>query len=168
MMIKPLTYVLTLVFVGMFSGVVLAESSPDPSPDPSSEDSSVEALKKETRELGEALKEYGSAQKEQAEDSINRTLSALDRRIEELEQQLSENWDDMSDIARERSRKSLESLREQRARVQNWYQELKASSASAWERARRGFSEAYEALSEQWSDTEKAIDSEQEKRADSI
>lgn len=164
MMIKPLTYVLTLVFVGMFSGAALAESSPDPS----SEDSSVEALKKETRELGEALKEYGSAQKEQAEDSINRTLSALDRRIEELEQQLSENWDDMSDIARERSRKSLESLREQRARVQNWYQELKASSASAWERARRGFSEAYEALSEQWSDTEKAIDSEQEKRADSI
>ena len=41
MMIKPIAYVLTLVFVGMFSGVVLAESSPDPSP----EDSSVEALK---------------------------------------------------------------------------------------------------------------------------
>ena len=95
-------------------------------------------------------------------------MSALDKRIQELEQQLSENWDDMSDTARERSQKSLESLREQRARVQNWYQELKESSASAWERARKGFSEAYEALSEQWNSTEKELDEDTGKRSESI
>lgn len=163
MMMKPLVYSLTLVFAGMFSGAILAGSASD-----ASSDSSVEALKQEARELGSALKEYGSDQKEQAEDSINKTLSALDQRIEELEQQLSENWDDMSETARERAQKSLESLREQRARVQNWYQELKASSASAWERARKGFSDAYEALSEQWKDTEKQMDGEPDKRTDSI
>ncbi|HBC36504.1 MAG TPA: hypothetical protein DC045_19795, partial [Marinobacter adhaerens] len=99
--------------------------------------------------------------------SINKTLSALDKRIQELEQQLSKNWDDMSDTARERSQKSLESLREQRARVQNWYQELKDSSASAWEKARKGFSDAYEALSEQWNNTEEELQ-DSEKRSDSI
>ena len=94
---KNWTYALAIVFAGLFSGTALAETSP--------EDSSVESLKQETRELGEALQEYGSDQKEQAEDSINKTLSALDKRIQELEQQLSKNWDDMSDTARERSQK---------------------------------------------------------------
>ncbi len=150
---------LALALTGGLPGTLLAESSPD---------SSVESLKQETRELGKTLKEYGSDQKEQAEDSINRTLSALDQRIAELERQLSENWDDMSDTARDRTQKSLESLQEQRARVQNWYEELKASSASAWERARKGFSDAYDALAEQWSDTEKELDEEAGKRADSI
>jgi chromosome segregation ATPase len=157
---KNWIYALAVAFAGMFSAATLAETS--------SGDSSVESLEQETRELGEALQDYGSDQKEQAEDSINRTLSALDKRIQELEQQLSENWDDMSDTARERSQKSLESLREQRARVQNWYEELKESSASAWERARKGFSEAYEALSEQWNNTEKELDQDSEKRSDSI
>ncbi|MCM0612884.1 hypothetical protein KFJ24_10420 [Marinobacter sediminum] len=158
MMFKPLAYAFAFVFVAMCSWTVQAEPA----------DSSVEELKRETRELGNALKDYGSDQKGQAEESINRTLSALDQRIDELEQQLSENWDDMSETARKRSQKSLESLREQRERVQSWYQELKASSASAWERARQGFSDAYDALAEQWDDTEKELDNESGKQADSI
>ncbi|AOY86904.1 hypothetical protein BKP64_01210 [Marinobacter salinus] len=157
-MFKPSVYALAFVFLTLCSWTVQAEPA----------DSSVEELKKETRELGKALKEYGSDQKDRAEDSINRTLSALDQRIDELEQQLSENWDDMSDTARERSQKSLESLREQRGRVQNWYQELKASSASAWERARQGFSDAYDAFAEEWEDTEEKLGNESGKQADSI
>ncbi len=133
-----------------------------------STDSSVDELKQESRELGEALQEYGADQKDQAEDSINRTLSALDKRIAELEKELAENWDDMSKIARERSQESLASLREQRARVQAWYNELKASSASAWEQAKKGFSDAYEALSEQWNETERDLTLDQDKKSKSI
>ena len=133
-----------------------------------STDSSVDKLKQESRELGEALQEYGADQKDQAEDAINRTLSALDKRIAELEQELSENWDDMSKAARERSQESLASLREQRERVQSWYKELKASSASAWEQAKKGFSDAYEALSEQWNETERDLTLEQDKKSESI
>ncbi|MDO6442709.1 hypothetical protein [Marinobacter sp. 2_MG-2023] len=133
-----------------------------------SNDSTVDKLKQETRELGESLQEYGADQKDQAEDSINRTLSALDRRIAELERELSENWDDMSSTARERSQESLASLQEQRERVQVWYNELKASSASAWERAKKGFSDAYETFSEQWNETERELTLDQDKRSDSI
>ncbi|WP_417516785.1 hypothetical protein [Marinobacter sp.] len=131
-------------------------------------ESSVDKLKQESRELGETLQEYGADQKDQAEDSINRTLSALDRRIAELEKELSENWDDMSNTARERSQESLASLREQRERVQVWYNELKASSASAWERAKKGFSDAYETFSEQWNETERDLTLDQEKKSESI
>ena len=97
-----------------------------------SEGSSVSELKRESRELGEALQEYGADQKDQAEDSINRMLSALDKRIAELEQELSENWDDMSNTTRQR--------------------------------AKNGFSDAYEALSEQWNETERDLSLDQDKK----
>jgi len=132
------------------------------------EDSSVNKLKQQSHELGEALQEYGADQKDKAEDSINRVLSALDKRIAELEKELADNWDEMSNSARERSQESLASLREQRERVQAWYNELKASSASAWERAKKGFSDAYEALSEQWNETERDLTLDQDKRNKSI
>lgn len=133
-----------------------------------STESEVEQLKQQTRELGEALQDYGTEQKNQAEDSINRILSALDERIAELEDQLAENWDDMSETARERSEESLASLREQRKRVQTWYNELKASSASAWEQAKKGFSDAYEAFSRQWNETERKLAPEYDKKSESI
>lgn len=133
-----------------------------------SADSTVNELKQQTEALGETLQEYGADQKDQAEDSINRALSALDKRIAELEEELTENWDDMSNTARERSKDSLASLREQRERVQAWYNELKASSASAWERAKKGFSEAYDALSEQWNETERDMTLDEQKRKQSI
>lgn len=155
---RPTAFALLVSALCVFSSQLQAET----------DNRSVENLKQETRELGEALQEYGADQKDQAEDSINRALSTLDKRIAELEQELSENWDEMSNTARERSKDSLASLREQRERVQNWYNELKASSATAWERAKKGFSEAYEALSEQWNETEQNLTLEQKKRKESI
>lgn len=152
-------YHLALILALGMSGNLHAETS---------EESSVESLKRETRELGEALEKFGADQKAEAEATIKSTLEALDQRIETLQQELDRNWDDMSDKARERSRKSLESLREQRERVQNWYDELQASSSSAWERAKKGFSDAYEALSEQWNDTERKLTDESGKEKDSI
>ncbi len=148
--------------------LMLAVSGASQAGEASENESSVDSLKQETRELGQALQSYGAEQKDQAEDAINRTLDAIDARIETLDKELEENWDDMSELARERSRKSLKSLREQRARVQSWYDELKASSASAWERARQGFSEAYEALSKRWNEAEQQIERDSDKRNNSI
>ena len=159
MIFKQLGYSLAVVLALVMSGSLHAESSGD---------SSVESLKKETRKLGQALKEFGADQKAEAETAIENTLSALDKRIETLQRELDQNWDDMSDKARERSRKSLESLQEQRQRVQQWYDELQASSSSAWERAKQGFSNAYEALSEQWNETERKLTDDSDKKKDSI
>ena len=159
MLFKQLGYSLVFVLALGMSGSLQAESSGD---------SSVESLKKETRELGQALQEFGADQKAEAETAIENTLSALDKRIDTLQQELDQNWDDMSDTARERSRKSLESLQEQRQRVQQWYDELQARSSSAWERAKQGFSNAYEALSEQWNETERKLMDDSDKKNDSI
>tara|TARA_R110002110_G_scaffold22607_6_gene87491 strand:- start:13865 stop:14341 length:477 start_codon:yes stop_codon:yes gene_type:complete len=158
MTLKRITFALLVAASCTFAASLQAESA----------DSSVDKLKQQSQELGETLQEYGADQKDQAEDAINRTLAALDKRIAELESELSENWDDMSSVARERSQESLASLREQRERVQAWYNELKASSASAWERAKKGFSDAYDALSEQWSETERDLTLDQDKKSKSI
>lgn len=158
MTLKRTTFALLVAVSCAFSASLQAEST----------DSSVDKLKQQSQELGETLQEYGADQKDQAEDAINRTLAALDKRIAELESELSENWDDMSSAARERSQQSLASLREQRERVQTWYNELKASSASAWERAKKGFSDAYDALSEQWNETERDLTLDQDKKSKSI
>eukprot|EP01093_Parvamoeba_rugata_P016097 TRINITY_DN5843_c0_g2_i1.p1 TRINITY_DN5843_c0_g2~~TRINITY_DN5843_c0_g2_i1.p1 ORF type:complete len:190 (+),score=1.10 TRINITY_DN5843_c0_g2_i1:324-893(+) len=119
MLFKQLGYSLAFVLALGMSGSLQAESSGD---------SSVESLKKETRELGQALQEFGADQKAEAETATENTLTALDKRIDTLQQELDQNWDDMSDTARERSRKSLESLQEQRQRVQQWYDELQADN----------------------------------------
>lgn len=158
MTLKRITFALLVAASCTFAASLQAESA----------DSSVDKLKQQSQELGETLREYGADQKDQAEDAINRTLAALDKRIAELESELSENWDDMSSVARERSQESLASLREQRERVQAWYNELKASSASAWERAKKGFSDAYDALSEQWNETERDLTLDQDKKSKSI
>ena len=158
MTLKRITFALLVAASCTFAASLQAESA----------DSSVDKLKQQSQELGETLREYGADQKDQAEDAINRTLAALDKRIAELESELSENWDDMSSVARERSQESLASLREQRERVQAWYNQLKASSASAWERAKKGFSDAYDALSEQWNETERDLTLDQDKKSKSI
>lgn len=159
MLFKQLGYSLGFILALGMSGYLQAESS---------ENSSVASLKKETRELGQALKEFGADQKVEAETAIESTLSALDKRIGTLRKELDQNWDDMSDTARERSMESLQSLQEQRQRVQDWYDELQASSSSAWERAKQGFSNAYEALSEQWNQTERKLIDDSDKTKDSI
>ena len=158
MTLKRITFALLVAASCTFAASLQAESA----------DSSVDKLKQQSQELGETLQEYGADQKDQAEDAINRTLAALDKRIAQLESELSENWDDMSSVARERSQESLASLREQRERVQAWYNELKASSASAWERAKKGFSDAYDALSEQWNETERDLTLDHDKKSKSI
>lgn len=132
------------------------------------DETTVEQLKQDTRELGRSLKDFSVDQKDQAIESINNTLAALDERIDQLESELAENWDDMSELARERSQKSIDSLREQRSTVAQWYDRLKDSSASAWDRMKKGFSDAYGELSESWEEAEEVNEENTERRQDSI
>lgn len=151
--------VLLVLLSWSFAPVVAAEE----------DETTVEQLKQDTQELGRALKDFSADQKDEAIESINKTLKALDTRIEQLEKELAENWDDMSELTRERTRKSIESLREQRGTVAEWYDRLKDSSASAWDRMKKGFSDAYDDLSESWEEAEDDInEGSAERHQDSI
>ena len=74
-----------------------------------------------------------------------------------------EQWDEMDQAARDKSRASLQALREQRTRVAEWYGSLKSGSAEAWGHIKQGFSSAYEALNQAWEESEAELGANSEK-----
>ena len=123
----------------------------------------AEDIKQETAELLEALRSYGAEQRDQALERSQSALQNLDRRIEALESSMLEQWNEMDQAAREKSRASLQALREQRTRVAEWYGSLKSGSAEAWGHIKQGFSSAYQALNQAWENSEAELGANSEK-----
>ncbi|MDH5361582.1 MAG: hypothetical protein OEX03_13505 [Gammaproteobacteria bacterium] len=130
-----------VVLVLLASPFVLAESANEAG-------GATEAVKKESRELLEALKSYSSEQKAEAIKESRKVMDKLDAQIAALEKQLDEDLEKMSEAARREARANLEALRKRRLEVAEWYGQLKASSGSAWGHVKRGFSDAFSTLSD--------------------
>ena len=114
------------------------------------DEASFEDVRREMRELGQALGRYGAEQRDRALERTRPALEDLDRRLEALEKSIVENWDEMSQAARERSRQAMRELRRQRVELAEKYGALKSSSAGAWEQMREGFLDAFSVLNEAW------------------
>ncbi len=114
-------------------------------------------IRQETRELMQALKAYGADKRDQAVEQTQAALDNIDRRIEALEANMLENWDKMDQAARDKARASLNALRAQRTEVAEWFGGLKNSSASAWGHLKKGFSDAYQAMSQAWEKSEEDV-----------
>ncbi|PKO35136.1 MAG: hypothetical protein CVU34_02150 [Betaproteobacteria bacterium HGW-Betaproteobacteria-7] len=107
-------------------------------------------VKKETQALITTLKQYTADQRGEALKSAEQALKKLDGRIDELEERVDNNWDRMSAAARQKARANLRTLRQQRNDLAEVYGGFKNSSASAWEQMKKGFSDAYQAMSDAW------------------
>ncbi len=123
---------------------------------------SASDIRQETRELMQALKAYGADKREQAVEQTQAALDNIDRRIEALEANMLENWDKMDQAARDKARASLNALRAQRTEVAEWFGGLKNSSANAWGHLKKGFSDAYHAMSQAWEKSEKDVGADEE------
>lgn len=117
----------------------------------------IAELKKESRDLLQALKSYSVEQRDEAITESRAVLDDLDKRIDTLERRLRENWNSMSEQARRKTGDKLRALRRERTRVAEWYGSLKNSSGEAWEHMKQGFSEAYRDLYEAWQRSEDAF-----------
>jgi nitrate/TMAO reductase-like tetraheme cytochrome c subunit len=111
-------------------------------------------VKQEMQDVLQALQGYAADQRDEAVRKTKTVLDNLDSRIDALETNIDNNWDRMDKAAREKARANLKALRKQRMELAEWYGSLKSSSADAWEHAKKGFSDAYKALSDAW---EKAV-----------
>lgn len=107
-------------------------------------------VKKETQELINTLQQYTVDQRDQAVKKADQALKKLDRRIDKLETQVDNNWDNMTQAARQKVRTNLKTLRQQRNELAEWYGSFKNSSADAWGQMKKGFSDAYQAMSDSW------------------
>ncbi len=121
---------------------------------------SASEIRQESRELMQALKAYGVDKRDEAIEQTQAALDNIDRRIEALEASMLENWDKMDQAARDKARASLNALRAQRTEVAEWFGGLKNSSANAWGHLKKGFSDAYHAMSQAWEKSEKDVGTE--------
>ncbi len=110
----------------------------------------LEQLKQEMGDVIAVLKAYSADRRDQAIAKTQAALEKLDTRIEALETKLREQWSEMDQAAREQARAALETLRQQRNRVAEWYGGLKHGSADAWAHLQKGFTDAFAALQNAW------------------
>lgn len=144
--------VLGMIAMMMFSLVVIAQAQ-------SSNDAvTAEDVKKETKELIDTLQQYTVEQRDQAVKEAEQALKKLDGRIDELENNIDNNWDKMTQSARQKARANLKELRQQRNAVSESYGSFKSSSAGAWEEMKKGFSDAYQSMSDAWGKAKKEYD----------
>lgn len=117
-------------------------------------------VKKETKELINTLKQYTAEQREQAVGETEKALKKLDVRIDELETRVDNNWDKMTQAARQKARDNLKALRQQRNELAEWYGSLKISSVDAWEQMKKGFTDAYQSMSDSWEKAKSEYDND--------
>ncbi len=118
-------------------------------------ETTIEEINQQTRELLALLKDYSAEQRDEAIAKTKDALDKLDKRIEALENEMVNKWGEMDQAAREKAHASLKAMRQQRTEVAEWYGSMKNSSVSAWGHMKQGFSSAYEALHEAWTNAEK-------------
>ena len=117
-------------------------------------------VRKETRELLSTLREYGSDQRDEAVETATRALFELDNRIRDLEIRIDRRWEDMNSAARENMRDTLRALQRQRIELAEWYGGLKTDSGAAWNKLKRGFSQAFDDLNRGWEQALRQFDAE--------
>jgi DNA repair exonuclease SbcCD ATPase subunit len=110
----------------------------------------AEEVRAEIGEAMEAVTEYSAQERDQALAEAREALDRLDAVIERREQALRENWDEMSEEARETARAQMETLRDARNRLGERYGALQAGASSAWGELKEGFADAWGAFSDAW------------------
>lgn len=118
-------------------------------------DTSIEEVKKETRDLLRAIDSYTADKRDEAAQKAKDGLDKLDKRIDALEARIDKNWDKMNESARREARENLKALGKQRDKVAEWYGNMKTSSSDSWDRTKKGFSDAYNALADAWEKSRK-------------
>lgn len=141
---RKYTLIITLIAVMMLLFTLSAQAQSH------SDTVTAEDVEKETKELINALQQYTIEQRDQAVKEIDQALKQLDGQIDELEGRVDNNWDKMTQAARQEARANLKTLRQQRIELAERYGSFKNSSINAWEQMKKGFSGAYQAMSDSW------------------
>lgn len=139
---KRLGAAVMALFIGFVSALPAFSAGPAPE---------AQANKEAGQEKGdriEAIKSYSAEHRDAAAKKGKAVLEDLDLRIERMKSKINRGWDRMDASARKKATASLEAIEKERNEIAAWYAslKLKASSAEAWEDAKRGFVKSYEAL----------------------
>jgi len=123
-----------IAMFGILSGCS-SESSTEQATSPTeqvtspTEQTTMKEVKQEMQDVIQALKRYSIDQRDEAVKETKVALDKVDNHIDALETRINNNWDEMNETAREKAKATLEALRKQRAKLAEWQDSLKSSSA---------------------------------------
>lgn len=149
---KRLILSMIVVMVLCFMPTVQAQSGNDTV--------TAQDVKKETKQLINTLQQYTVDQRDQAVKEADQAIKKVDARIDALESRVDNEWDQMTQTAREKARANLKTLRRQRNELAEWYGSFKNSSQGAWGQMKKGFSDAYQAMSDSWEKAKSEFDTD--------
>lgn len=107
-------------------------------------------VRAEISEAMDAIGDYSAQQRDEALTRARYALQRFDAEIERREQVIRENWNAMSDEARETATETMQDLRSARNAVGESFGALQAGGADAWDELKTGLSDAWDALSTTW------------------
>ena len=148
--------VLILALSGIGVGSALASSHQD-------DETTATEVKEEAMETYNALKSFTLEQRDEAMTAAKEKLTKLDSRIDELQASLDQNWQEMSEASRKKTRQTLNLLHKQRENVAEWLGGMRHSSSEAWEDVKKGFADSYDRLEEAFDDAKSHFEKESAK-----
>ena len=116
----------------------------------------ADEIRSEISEAFDAIGTYSVQQRDEAMARAEETLAEVDAEIDQLEDTTWENWNEMSQAAKNKSAAALKDLRRRRNKLSERYGALKHGADSAWEDLKGGFSDAWNDLKAAWQDADDA------------
>jgi TolA-binding protein len=115
-------------------------------------------VKQETAEAYHTVLNFTVEQRDEAVADARKKLDKLDTRIDAMQNSLDKRWHKMTEAAQQKQQAALKTLREKRNEVAEWYGGLHHSSADAWDRVKKGFSDSYDRLEEAFDNARKEFE----------
>jgi flagellar hook-basal body complex protein FliE len=117
----------------------------------------ADSLRQEMQKLEQKLTDFNAERRDQLMTDIDQVLSDIDLRAATLENRLQENWGEADRLARVQAQTAQASLSREQARVMEWYERMQDSADYTWESMGEGFQDAFDQLSEAWSNAEQKV-----------
>lgn len=153
---KSVAFLSSALAVLFFASVSLAAHHDD-------EKATASDVKKEAMETYDVLKSYSLEQRDEALAAAENKIEKLDGQIAQMQKTIDNKWQDMSQATQERTRKTLDTLREKREALAEWLGGLRYSSEDAWEEVKKGFSDSYDRLQEAFTQASEDFDKDKDK-----
>jgi hypothetical protein len=116
----------------------------------SNEPITIDDVQAELSDVYGAIARYSLQERDEALDAAEQSLDRIDAEIDVLENRARENWEDMSQAARDRTSAALQDLRARRNRLGEMYGAMTHGTDAAWDELVAGFTNAWDELSAAW------------------
>jgi septal ring factor EnvC (AmiA/AmiB activator) len=109
-------------------------------------------MSKEVDQAVDSVGEYTQEKQAQTVKKIKASIAEIDQELAELENGIRDNWNDMTEVSREKTKAALQDLREKRNALGERYGELKSAGKESWVDLKDDFSDAWRDFKTSWSD----------------